>query len=148
MAEKIKTGPEMEKSDYRILLVDDETDTLEFISYNLAKEGYEIHQSLNGMDAVIQAGKILPHLILLDVMMPGLDGLETCRELRKNDQLDQTVIVFLTARGDHSRSEGYKAGANYYMTKPISPEVLINRINAILAGPGMPGDDSDYQSTI
>jgi two-component system, OmpR family, alkaline phosphatase synthesis response regulator PhoP len=138
----------MKKSDYRILLVDDETDTLEFITYNLEKEGYEIHQTLNGNDAVIKAGEILPHLILLDVMMPGLDGLETCRELRKNKELDQTVIVFLTARGDHSRSDGYKAGANYYMTKPISPEVLINRINAILTGRDVPDSENDYYTTI
>jgi two-component system, OmpR family, alkaline phosphatase synthesis response regulator PhoP len=139
----------MDKSGYRILLVDDETDTLEFISYNLKKEGYEIFQSLNGKDAVVQAGEILPHLILLDVMMPEMDGLETCRELRKNPALDRSVIVFLTARGDHSRSEGYKAGADYYMAKPISPEVLLNRINAILAGRDKPSvDQDDLSSTV
>ena len=114
------------------MIVDDETDTLEFISYNLKKENYRIYQSLNGRDALRLAGEVKPHLILLDVMMPHMDGLETCRELRKDKAFDKTAIVFLTARGDHSQQEGFKAGADDYLTKPISPPLLIKRIHEII----------------
>ena len=118
---------------YRILLVDDEKDILEFIGYNLKKEGYEVYSATNGKDAIRMAGEILPHLILLDVMMPGMDGMETCEEMRKDARLNQTIIAFLTARGeDYSQIAGFEAGGDDYITKPIKPKVLLSRIRALL----------------
>lgn len=123
----------MQKNPYRILLVDDERDILEFLGYNLQRAGYEIYKSQNGRDAIDMADEVKPHLILLDVMMPEMDGIETCEELRKNKSLDQTLIVFLTARGeDYSQIAGFDAGADDYLTKPIKPKVLISRISAML----------------
>jgi len=123
----------MQKNPYRILLVDDERDILEFIGYNLQRAGYEIYKAQNGRDAIDMADEVNPHLILLDVMMPEMDGIETCEELRKNKSLDQTLIVFLTARGeDYSQIAGFDAGADDYLTKPIKPKVLISRISAML----------------
>jgi two-component system, OmpR family, alkaline phosphatase synthesis response regulator PhoP len=122
----------MSKPLYRILLVDDEKDILEFIGYNLQKAGYEVYKSTNGRDAIRLANEMKPHLILLDVMMPEMDGIETCEEIRKNHSLDQTLIVFLTARGeDYSQIAGFEAGADDYLTKPIKPKVLISRISAM-----------------
>lgn len=124
---------------YRILLVDDEKDILEFIGYNLRKEGYEVYLATNGKDAIRMAGEILPHLILLDVMMPGMDGMETCEEMRKDAGLNHTIIAFLTARGeDYSQIAGFEAGGDDYITKPIKPRVLLSRIRALLkrSGPG------------
>ena len=127
----------MEKPLNRILLVDDEKDILEFLGYNLEKAGYEIFKSQNGRDAIELAIKIRPHLILLDVMMPEMDGIETCEELRKNRSLDESLIVFLTARGeDYSQIAGFEAGADDYLTKPVKPKVLISRIKAILKRTG------------
>ncbi len=123
----------MQKQPYRILLVDDEKDILEFLGYNLQKEGYTIYKAMNGADAISLASKVLPHLILLDVMMPEMDGIETCSEIRKNKLLDNTLIVFLTARGeDYSQIAGFDAGADDYLTKPVKPKVLTSRINALL----------------
>jgi two-component system, OmpR family, alkaline phosphatase synthesis response regulator PhoP len=123
----------MQKNSYRILLVDDERDILEFLGYNLQRAGYEIYKAQNGRDAIDMADEIKPHLILLDVMMPEMDGIETCEELRKNRSLDQTLVVFLTARGeDYSQIAGFDAGADDYLTKPIKPKVLISRISAML----------------
>lgn len=123
----------MQQPQYRILLVDDEKDILEFIGYNLQKAGYEIYKSQDGREAVRLANEIRPHLILLDIMMPEMDGMETCEEIRKNKDLDQILIVFLTARGeDYSQIAGFEAGADDYLTKPIKPKVLISRINALL----------------
>ena len=123
----------MQKNPYRILLVDDERDILEFLGYNLQRAGYEIYKAQNGRDAIDMANEVKPHLILLDVMMPEMDGIETCEELRKNKSLDQTLIVFLTARGeDYSQIAGFDAGADDYLTKPIKPKVLISRIYAML----------------
>ncbi len=122
----------MQKQPYRILLVDDEKDILEFLGYNLQRAGYEIYRSQNGRDAINMADKVKPHLILLDVMMPEMDGIETCEEIRKNKSLDDCFIVFLTARNeDYSQIAGFEAGADDYLTKPIKPKVLISRINAI-----------------
>lgn len=116
-----------------ILLVDDEVDILEFISYNLEKEGYKVYTAQNGRDALKIAEKKVPDLILLDVMMPEMDGIVTCEELRKNPKLDSSVIAFLTARGeDYSQIAGFEAGADDYITKPIRPKVLISRIKALL----------------
>jgi two-component system alkaline phosphatase synthesis response regulator PhoP len=123
----------MSSENYRILLVDDEPDILEFISYNLKKEGFEVHTASNGIDAVKTATAILPHLILLDVMMPGMDGIETCEEIKKIPALKQTIIAFLTARGeDYSQIAGFEAGADDYINKPVKPKVLVSRLRALL----------------
>lgn len=123
----------MEVIKHKILLVDDETDVLEFMSYNLKNEGYEVFTSTNGNDAIKKAKEILPHLIILDVMMPDMDGIETCAEIRKIDELQKTLIIFLSARGeDYSQIAGLDAGADDYLTKPIRPKLLISRINALL----------------
>jgi two-component system, OmpR family, alkaline phosphatase synthesis response regulator PhoP len=123
----------MENNEYSILLVDDEPDILEFLSYNLRRDGFVVHTCSNGADAIASAKKVNPHLIILDIMMPGIDGIETCRAIRQMDGLKNTAISFLTARGeDHSQIEGFNAGADDYIKKPISPRVLISRIKALL----------------
>ncbi len=123
----------MKKKDIRILLVDDEPDILEIISYNLAAEGYEVFTAKNGLDGVAKAKKKQPHLIILDVMMPEMDGIEACEILRKTSGLENTIITFLTARGeDYSQVAGFDAGADDYITKPIKPKVLVSKINALL----------------
>ena len=117
----------------KILLVDDEQDILEFLSYNLRKEGYEVYTTNNGKKALEIAREVKPQLIILDVMMPDLDGIETCRELRAIDDLKDVIISFLTARGeDYSQIAGFEAGADDYISKPIKPRVLISRIKALL----------------
>ncbi|MDP3929653.1 MAG: response regulator transcription factor [Bacteroidota bacterium] len=117
----------------KILVVDDEADILEFISYNLKKEGYEVYTALNGKEALPIAKKTKPDLILLDVMMPVMDGIETCKRIKADSDFDQTYVVFLTARSeDYSEIEGLDAGADDYIAKPIKPKVLITRLNAIL----------------
>lgn len=123
----------MESTGHKILLVDDEPDVLEFLGYNLKKAGYEVTTTLNGRDAIEKAKEIKPHLILLDVMMPEMDGVETCEEIRRNKELQNTIIAFLTARGeDYSQIAGFEAGGDDYITKPIKPKVLISRIKALL----------------
>tara|TARA_R110002050_G_scaffold25957_3_gene68883 strand:- start:2137 stop:2856 length:720 start_codon:yes stop_codon:yes gene_type:complete len=123
----------MNNSDYTILLVDDEPDILEFVSYNLKKEEFKVLKASNGADGLKKAIKEKPHLILLDVMMPGMDGIETCDQIRKTPGLENTLIAFLTARGeDYSQVAGFDAGADDYITKPIKPKVLISRIKALL----------------
>lgn len=117
----------------KILLVDDEQDILEFIRYNLEKEGYTVYTAENGKKAIELAQRVNPHLILLDVMMPEMDGIETCRELRSMPEFKNTVIAFLTARNeDYSQIAGFDVGADDYITKPIKPRVLISRIKALL----------------
>ena len=117
----------------RILLVDDEADILEFISYNLIREGYQVYTATNGKEAVAKAREVVPHLILLDVMMPEMDGIETCQEIRKQDELKNTLIAFLTARGeDYSQIAGFESGADDYIAKPIRVKVLVSRIKALL----------------
>lgn len=121
----------------RILLVDDEPDIIDLISYNLEKEGYEIESASNGRDAIAIAKTFMPDLILLDVMMPEMDGMETCVEMRATDSLKHTIIAFLTARGeDYSQIAGFEAGADDYISKPIKPRVLISRIQALLRRKG------------
>jgi two-component system, OmpR family, alkaline phosphatase synthesis response regulator PhoP len=123
----------MEQRVYRILLVDDEPDILEIVSYNLKKEDYEVMTASNGNDAVILAQKFRPHLILLDVMMPGTDGIETCEKIRSLPEIGHTLIAFLTARGeDYSQVAGFDAGADDYISKPIKPKILVSRIKALL----------------
>ena len=127
----------MNKNKYKILLVDDEIDILEFISYNLEKEGYIIYTAINGIEAITVAEKKQPHLIILDVMMPEMDGIAACEEIRKIPSLRNTVIAFLTARGeDYSQIAGFEAGADDYITKPIRPKVLISRVKALLKRSG------------
>ena len=117
----------------KILLVDDEPDILEFLKYNLEKEGFIAYTASNGKEGVSQALKYLPNLILLDVMMPGMDGIETCQALRDSEKLKDTVIAFLTARSeDYSQIAGFDAGADDYISKPIKPKVLVSRIKALL----------------
>jgi len=117
----------------KILLVDDEQDILELVGYNLEKEGFEIHTASNGNQAIEKAKAVVPDLILLDVMMPGMDGMETCRQLREIGQLNNVVIAFLTARNeDYSQIAGFDAGADDYIPKPIKPRVLVSRVKALL----------------
>jgi two-component system alkaline phosphatase synthesis response regulator PhoP len=123
----------MKKKDTRILLVDDEPDILEILDYNISGEGYQVKRAKNGLEALEKAHKWKPHLILLDVMMPEMDGIEACEQLRKNTSLSEVVIVFLTARSeDYSQVAGLEAGADDYITKPIKPKVLLSKIKAIL----------------
>jgi two-component system alkaline phosphatase synthesis response regulator PhoP len=123
----------MNNNEYKILLVDDEPDVLEFLGYNLRKEAYEVYTAKNGKDAIKLAQEVVPHLIILDVMMPEMDGIETCGELKNIEELDNSIIVFLTARGeDYSQIAGFEAGADDYIAKPVKPKVLVSRIKALL----------------
>ena len=118
---------------YRILLVDDEPDILEFLGYNLKKEGFDVHTAPNGKKALKIARKILPQLIILDVMMPGMDGIETCEELKKIPELNDTMITFLSARGeDYTQIAGFEAGADDFITKPVKPKVFVSKVKALL----------------
>lgn len=117
----------------KILLIDDEQDILEILSYNLEKEGYEVSTAINGNEGIEKAKQIIPDLILLDVMMPEKDGIETCQDLRKIKELQKTLIVFLSARSEEfSQLAGFQAGANDYIVKIIKPKVLISKVNALL----------------
>ena len=117
----------------KILLIDDEQDILEILSYNLEKEGYEVFTATNGNEGIEMAKQILPDLILLDVMIPEKDGIETCQDLRKIKELQKTLIVFLSARSEEfSQLAGFQAGANDYIVKIIKPKVLISKVNALL----------------
>lgn len=123
----------MKKKDLRILLVDDEPDILEIVGYNLTAEGYQVFTAKNGIEGVAMAKKKLPHLIILDVMMPEMDGIEACGIIRKNPSLENTIVAFLTARGeDYSQMAGFDAGADDYITKPIKPKVLVRKVKALL----------------
>ncbi|MBS1651307.1 MAG: response regulator transcription factor [Bacteroidetes bacterium] len=123
----------MNNSSIKILLVDDEPDILEFLSYNLKKEGYTVYTASNGKEAISVAKKETPHLIVLDVMMPEIDGIETCREIRNIKALKDVIITFLTARGeDYTQIAGFDVGADDYITKPIKIRVFLSRINALL----------------
>ena len=123
----------IEADNFKILLVDDEPDILEFVSYNLKKEGFQVITSQNGSEAIDIAKKELPHLIILDVMMPEMDGIETCEEIKRILELENTIVAFLTARGeDYSQIAGFDAGADDYISKPIKPKVLISRVKALL----------------
>jgi two-component system alkaline phosphatase synthesis response regulator PhoP len=123
----------MQNEEIRILLVDDEDDVLEFLSYNIRKEGYQVYTANNGIKGLQKAIEIIPHLIILDVMMPEMDGIETCREIKQIPQLENTIIVFLTARGeDYSQIAGFDAGADDYVTKPVKPRLLVSRVKALL----------------
>lgn len=123
----------MKKKDIKILLVDDEPDILEIIGYNLSSEGYQVITAENGFEGVKKAKKELPQLIILDVMMPEMDGIEACELMRKHPDLKNAIITFLTARGeDYSQVAGFDAGADDYITKPIKPKVLVSKVKALL----------------
>ncbi len=117
----------------KILIVDDEPDILDLIEYNLNKEGYQVYTASNGREAVIEAKKVIPDLIILDIMMPKMDGIEACRVMRAMPEFKNTFMVFLTARSEeYSEIAGFNVGADDYIAKPIKPRALISRINAIL----------------
>ncbi|MGO4913731.1 response regulator transcription factor [Leeuwenhoekiella sp. W20_SRS_FM14] len=123
----------MKKKEIKILLVDDEPDILEIVGYNLSNEGYQVITAENGKEGVKMAKKHNPHLIILDVMMPEMDGIEACEQIRKLPEHTETIITFLTARGeDYSQVAGYDAGADDYITKPIKPKVLVSKVKALL----------------
>lgn len=123
----------MKKSDIKILLVDDEPDIREIIGYNLSNEGYQVFEASDGEKAVKKAEEINPHLIIMDIMMPHMDGIAACELMRKNPKLQATVVMFLTARGeDFSYVAAFDAGADDYVTKPIKPKVLLSKVKGLL----------------
>lgn len=123
----------MNEKDIKILLVDDEPDILEIVGYNLSNEGYQVITAENGIKAIKKAKKEKPQLIILDLMMPDMDGIETCENIRNIPELNNTVITFLTARGeDYSQVAGFDAGADDYITKPIKPKLLLSKVKALL----------------
>lgn len=123
----------MKNSDIKILLVDDEPDILEIVGYNLKNEGYKIYTAKNGVEAIESAKKHEPHLIILDIMMPEMDGIEACEKIRATKGLENVLITFFTARSeDYSQMAGFDVGADDYITKPIKPKVLISKIKALL----------------
>ena len=123
----------METNNFKILLVDDEPDILEIISYSLKNADYDVYTASNGLEAIKIAKKIEPHLIILDVMMPEMDGIEACEIIRNDSKIGKTLITFLSARGeDYSQIAGFNAGADDYITKPIKPKVLLSKVKSLL----------------
>lgn len=123
----------MKKKNIKILLVDDEKDILEIVGYNLQQEGYQIFTANNGKEAITKAKKELPHLIIMDVMMPEMDGMEACEIIRQTPELRNVIITFLTARNeDYSQMAGFDVGADDYISKPIKPKLLVSRVKALL----------------
>ena len=123
----------MKKSEIKILCVDDEPDILEILKYNLSNEGYNISTAADGKSAIEMAYNISPNLIIMDVMMPNMDGIEACEKLRSDDKFNDTIIMFLTARGeDYSHVAAYDAGADDYVTKPVKPKVLVSKVKGLL----------------
>ena len=123
----------MKKSDIKILCVDDEPDILEILKYNLSNEGYNVSTAADGKSAIEIAYNISPNLIIMDVMMPNMDGIETCDKLRSDEKFNDTIIMFLTARGeDYSHVAAYDAGADDYVTKPVKPKVLVSKVKGLL----------------
>lgn len=133
----------------KILIVDDEPDILELIEYNLKKEGYQVYSARNGQEAVTEAKRSLPDLIVLDIMMPKMDGIEACRIMRTMPEFKNTFMVFLTARSEeYSEIAGFNVGADDYIAKPIKPRALVSRINAILRRNAPAEDVSDNKLEI
>jgi len=134
--ETVYTLPDIylnEKKNTKILLVDDEPDIVEIIRFNLEQNGYKISTASDGLEAIKVAEKEIPHLIIMDVMMPNLDGIEACERLRQDDRFSDTIIMFLTARGeDYSYVAAFDAGADDYVTKPIKPKVLVSKVKGLL----------------
>ncbi len=123
----------MAKNRAKILLVDDEPDILEIVGYNLSQEGYQISTAANGKEAIAKAKSELPDLIIMDVMMPEMDGIEACENIRKIPELANVIITFLTARNeDYTQVAGFDAGADDYISKPIKPKLLVSKVNALL----------------
>ena len=123
----------MENLNVKVLIVDDEPDILEFMEYNLKKEGYQVLQAKNGKEAVEIAKKEFPHLVILDIMMPIMDGIEACRVMREIPELQNTLITFLTARNEeYSQLAGFDVGADDYISKPIKPRIMLSRVKALL----------------
>jgi two-component system alkaline phosphatase synthesis response regulator PhoP len=123
----------MKKSDIKILCVDDEPDILEILKYNLSNVGYDISLANDGLSAIKKAKEIIPNLIIMDVMMPKMDGIQACENLRANEKFNDTIIMFLTARGeDFSHVAAYEAGADDYVTKPVKPKILISKVKGLL----------------
>jgi two-component system alkaline phosphatase synthesis response regulator PhoP len=138
----------MNWNEFKILLVDDEQDILEFLSYNLKNEGFDLYTANNGADALKLVSEIHPHLVLLDVMMPEMDGIETCEEIRKLPGIENTMIAFLTARGeDYSQIAGFEAGGDDYITKPIKPKLLISKIKSLLKRATLNPDNGSVDQT-
>ncbi len=137
----------MKKKDIKILLVDDEQDILEIVGYNLTQEGYQVITASNGKEAIFKAKKELPQLIIMDVMMPEMDGIEACETIRRMPELQDTIITFLTARSeDYSQVAGFDAGADDYIAKPIKPKVLVSKVKALLRR--LKSDDAVSSSTL
>lgn len=137
----------MNTNDIKILLVDDEPDILEIIGYNLKNEGYQVFTANNGEEALKVAKKQIPHLILLDIMMPKMDGIETCEKIRATKSLKNVLISFLTARGeDYSQVAGFDAGADDYITKPIKPKLLVSKIKSLLRR--IKADETEVTTTL
>lgn len=123
----------MKNETIKILLVDDEPDILEIVGYHLKKEGYQVFKATNGKEAIDNAQVVEPHLILLDIMMPEMDGIEACEKIRALNGLENVLIAFFTARGeDYSQVAGFEAGADDYITKPVKPKVLISKVKGLL----------------
>jgi two-component system alkaline phosphatase synthesis response regulator PhoP len=123
----------MDTKIFKILLVDDEPDILEILSYPLKNEGFQVHTANNGLEAIKLVKDIQPHLIILDVMMPEMDGIEACEIIRKDPKTSSTLITFLSARAeDYSKIAGFNAGADDYITKPIKPKVLVSKVKSLL----------------
>ncbi len=138
----------MENIKHKILIVDDDSDILEFLSYNLKKEGFEVFKAENGKIGLELAIKEIPDLILLDVMMPQMDGIETCYQIKEKPELKNVIVAFLTARNeDYSEISGLEAGADDYISKPVRPRVLISRIKALLRRKGKGGDAPEEVKT-
>ena len=123
----------MKKSDIKILCVDDEPDILEILKYNLSNVGYNVYLANDGLSAIKKAKEIIPNLIIMDVMMPKMDGIQACENLRANEKFNDTIIMFLTARGeDFSHVAAYEAGADDYVTKPVKPKILVSKVKGLL----------------
>lgn len=123
----------MKKRDIKILLVDDDADIIEIVRYNLLQEGYQIFTASNGKEAIAVAKKELPHLIIMDVMMPVMDGMEACEQIRLIPELQNVIITFLSARNeDYSQLAGFEAGADDYIAKPIKPKILVSKVKGLL----------------
>jgi two-component system alkaline phosphatase synthesis response regulator PhoP len=123
----------MKKSDITILCVDDEPDILEILKYNLSSEGYNVLTANDGLSAISKAKEIIPNLIIIDIMMPNMDGIMACEKLRADQKFNDTIIMFLTARGeDYSHVAAYEAGADDYVTKPVKPKVLVSKVKGLL----------------
>lgn len=134
---------------HKILLVDDEPDILEFMEYNLRKEDFTVFKANNGKEALEMAQRELPDLIILDIMMPEMDGIEACRHIREHPSLKNVMIAFLTARNeDYSQIAGFDVGADDYITKPIKPRVLISRINALLRRANKTVEETSSESSV